>query len=79
MYSLTLWIGIPGQRRAWLEQWEGIPLILKNLSQYFPSIKVFVDGMTAYDGERIEVKENLQDFWKIVENTKRIFGAKDST
>ncbi|MCL9823472.1 coiled-coil domain-containing protein, partial [Helicobacter colisuis] len=76
MYSLTLWIGVPGQRRAWLEQWEGIPLILKNLSQYFPSIKVFLDGMTAYDGERIEVKENLQDFWKIVENTKRIFESK---
>lgn len=73
MYSLTLWLGIPGERRIWLEQWEGIPLILKNLSHYFPSIKVYVDGMTAYDGERIEVKDNLEAFWKIVENTKEVF------
>lgn len=73
MYSLTLWLGIPGERRIWLEQWEGIPLILKNLSHYFPSIKVYVDGMTAYDGERIEVKNNLEAFWKIVENTKEVF------
>ena len=72
-YCLTLWIGIPGERRIWLEQWEGIPLILKNLSLYFPSIKVYVDGMTAYDGERIEVTSNLEAFWKIVENTKEVF------
>ncbi|WP_233711720.1 hypothetical protein [Helicobacter pullorum] len=77
-FDLSIWFGIPGQRRAWLEQWEGIPLILKNLSQYFSSIKVFIDGMTACDGERIEVKENLQDFWRIVENTKKIFEAEDS-
>ncbi|MCL9819801.1 hypothetical protein [Helicobacter colisuis] len=77
-FDLSIWFGIPGQRRAWLEQWEGIPLILKNLSQYFSSIKVFIDGMTAYDGERIEVKENLQDFWRIVENIKKVFEVKDS-
>ena len=79
IYSLTLWIGIPGERRIWLEQWEGIPLILKNLSLYFPSIKIYVDGMTAYDGERIEVKNNLEAFWKIVENTKEVFEVGDST
>ncbi|WP_273213742.1 hypothetical protein [Helicobacter rodentium] len=78
MYSLTLWLGIPGERRVWLEQWEGIPLILKNLSLYFPSIKVYVDGMTAYDGERIEVTSNLEAFWKIVENTKEAFEVSDS-
>ncbi|MDE5592082.1 MAG: hypothetical protein K2I63_03900, partial [Helicobacter sp.] len=77
MYSLTLWLGIPGERRVWLQQWEGIPLILKNLSRYFPSIKVYVDGLTAYDGERIEVESNLEAFWKIVENTKEVFEAKE--
>ncbi|WP_104722288.1 hypothetical protein [Helicobacter mesocricetorum] len=77
MYSLTLWLGIPGERRIWLQQWEGIPLILKNLSRYFPSIKVYVDGLTAYDGERIEVQNNLEAFWKIVENTKEAFETKE--
>ncbi|MBX7491510.1 hypothetical protein [Helicobacter turcicus] len=75
MYSLHIWLGIPGERRVWLEQWDGIPLILKNLSRYFPSIKVFIDGLTAYDGERIEVKDNLEAFWKIVEHTKEAFQA----
>lgn len=67
-YNLTLWLGIPGERRIWLEQWEGIPQILKNLNLYFSNIKVYIDGMTSYDGERTEFKANVENFWKIVEN-----------
>ena len=60
--SLKIWLGIPGERRTWLTQLEGIPSILKNIAKYFPKIKVYVDGMTAYDGERIEVADNLKAF-----------------
>ncbi|EOD4836035.1 hypothetical protein ACJU1Q_001615, partial [Campylobacter upsaliensis] len=67
---LTLWLGIPGERRIWLEQWEGIPQILKNLNLYFSNIKVYIDGITSYDGERTEFKANVENFWKIVENTE---------
>ncbi|MBR2148437.1 MAG: hypothetical protein IJ965_03265, partial [Campylobacter sp.] len=62
---LTIWLGIPGERRAWLNQLEGIPSILKNIAKYFSKIKVYVDGMTAYDGERIEVADNLKAFESI--------------
>ena len=63
--SLKIWLGIPGERRTWLTQLEGIPSILKNIARYFPKIKVYVDGMTAYDGERIEVADNLKAFESI--------------
>ena len=61
-HDLIIWLGIPGERRTWLTQLEGIPSILKNIARYFPKIKVYVDGMTAYDGERIEVADNLKAF-----------------
>lgn len=77
MYSLHLWLGIPGERRVWLEQCEGIALILKNLSLYFSSIKIFVDGLTAYDGERIEVKENLAAFEEICLSVYKTFSNED--
>ena len=63
--SLKIWLGIPGERRTWLTQLEGIPNILKNIAKYFPKIKVYVDGMTAYNGERIEVTDNLKAFTAI--------------
>jgi len=76
MYDLHLWLGIPGERRIWLEQFEGVGLILKNLSAYFPTIKVFVDGLTAYDGERIEVENNLEAFEKIAYGVSKALNGK---
>lgn len=64
-HDLTIWLGIPGERRTWLTQLEGIPNILKNIAKYFSKIKVYVDGMTAYDGERIEAADNLKAFESI--------------
>ncbi|MBR2917696.1 MAG: hypothetical protein IKC25_03030, partial [Campylobacter sp.] len=64
-HDLTIWLGIPGERRNWLTQLEGIPNILKNIAKYFPKIKVYVDGMTAHDGEKIEVANNLKAFTAI--------------
>ncbi|MDD6055208.1 MAG: hypothetical protein PUB96_01485, partial [Helicobacteraceae bacterium] len=64
-HRLTLGLGIPGERRLWLNQYDGIPNLLKNLSLYFPKIRVFIDGMTAYDNERIKVVNNLEAFNKI--------------
>lgn len=64
-YDLTIWLGIPGERRVWLDQFKGIPSILQNIAKYFPKIKLYVDGVTAYDGERIEVADNLKTFESI--------------
>lgn len=72
-YDLTLWLGLPGERRAWLEQIEGTAQILKNLSKYFKKIKVYIDGMTAYDGQRQDFPENKALFNKVVLATKEVF------
>ncbi|NDJ26627.1 hypothetical protein GW575_01460 [Campylobacter sp. MIT 19-121] len=72
-YDLILWLGLPGEKRAWLEQIKGTALILKNLSKYFKTIKVYVDGMTAYDGQRQDFPENKVLFHKVVKATKEAF------
>ncbi|MCI7046974.1 MAG: hypothetical protein MR955_02485, partial [Helicobacter sp.] len=72
-YDLTIWLGLPGERRAWLEQIEGTANILKYFNKYFKKIKVYVDGMTAYDGERQDFPENKVLFNKVVDATRKLF------
>ncbi|MGQ2873641.1 hypothetical protein ABCS21_004165 [Campylobacter coli] len=72
-YDLTIWLGLPGERRAWLEQIEGTANMLKHFNKYFKKIKVYVDGMTAYDGERQDFPENKVLFNKVVDATRKLF------
>ncbi|MCH5322407.1 MAG: hypothetical protein J1E31_02335, partial [Helicobacter sp.] len=69
-FSLTLWLGLPGEKRAWLEQIEGTALILKNLLPYFSRIKVYIDGMTAYDRQIQDFPENKILHNKVIRATK---------
>ncbi|HFU2807139.1 TPA: hypothetical protein ACH5NL_000468 [Campylobacter coli] len=71
-YDLIIWLGLPGERRAWLEQIDGTANILKHLNKYFNKIKVYIDGMTAYDGERKEYPENKALFLKVLNATKEL-------
>lgn len=75
-YDLTIWLGLPGERRAWLEQIQGTANILKHLNKYFKKIKVYIDGMTAYDGERQDFPENKILFNKVVNATKELLQKK---
>lgn len=72
-YDLTIWLGLPGERRAWLEQIQGTANILKHLNKYFKRIKIYIDGMTAYDGERQDFPENKILFNKVVDTTRELF------
>ncbi|EPM8636505.1 hypothetical protein ACTR6S_001611 [Campylobacter jejuni] len=72
-YDLTIWLGLPGERRIWLEQIQGFANILKHFNKYFKKIKVYIDGMTAYDGERQDFPENKMLFNKIVNTTRELF------
>lgn len=72
-YDLTIWLGLPGERRAWFEQIDGAANILKHLNKYFNKIKVYIDGMTAYDGERKDFPENKLLFDKVVNTTRKLF------
>ncbi|EIB12654.1 hypothetical protein ACT6B8_04320 [Campylobacter coli] len=71
-YDLIIWLGLPGERRAWLEQIDGTANILKHFNKYFNKIKVYIDGMTAYDGERKEYPENKALFLKVLNATKEL-------
>ncbi|EOU9376610.1 hypothetical protein ACOJD2_000924 [Campylobacter coli] len=75
-YDLTIWLGLPGERRAWLEQIQGTANILKHLNKYFKKIKVYIDGITAYDGERQDFPENKILFNKVVNATKELLQKK---
>ena len=55
---LTLWYGITGQKRQWLQQEEAIVNIVQELQPYFNTIEILIDGMTAPEGDKIE---NLED------------------
>ncbi|WP_246801810.1 hypothetical protein [Campylobacter sp. 2018MI34] len=72
-YDLIIWFGLPGERRAWLEQVQGTVNILKHLNKYFKKIKVYIDGMTAYDGERQDFPENKILFNKVVNAVQELF------
>ncbi len=72
-YNLTIWLGLPGERRAWLEQIEGTANMLKHFNKYFKKIKVYVDGMTAYDGGRKDFPENKVLFDKVVDVARKLF------
>lgn len=72
-YDLIVWLGLPGERRAWLEQIEGTANILKHCNKYFKKIKVYIDGMTGYDGQIQDFSENKMLFNKIVNTTRELF------
>ncbi|EOI1600064.1 hypothetical protein ACMGVQ_001652, partial [Campylobacter jejuni] len=69
-YDLTIWLGLPGERRNWVEQIEGVANILKHCNKYFKKIKVYIDGMTGYDGQIQDFPENKMLFNKIVNTTR---------
>ncbi|ECQ7086498.1 TPA: hypothetical protein ACHDRY_001226 [Campylobacter jejuni] len=72
-YDLIVWLGLPGERRAWIEQIEGFAKILKCLNIYFKKIKIYIDGITAYDGERQKSPDNEVLFNKVVNATRKLF------
>lgn len=49
--ELSLWLGVTGQKRSWIEQVEGYIAIVRNLSMDFSHITVMLDGWTNYEGD----------------------------
>jgi hypothetical protein len=73
-YNLVLWLGITGQKRSWLQQVDGYISIIKQLEKQFPDIKVYVDGLTAMDGETL----NNADDNEIVNKIEQAFKNKSN-
>ncbi|MEL4204797.1 hypothetical protein P0W48_15785 [Plesiomonas shigelloides] len=42
-----VWLGVTGQKRAWLEQIDGYSKIINKLYKYFPRMAVVFDGWTS--------------------------------
>ncbi|RTJ98266.1 alpha-2,3-sialyltransferase [Campylobacter jejuni] len=72
-YDLIIWLGLPGERRSWIEQIEGFANILKHCNKYFKKIKVYIDGMTGWDGKIVDFPENKILFNKIINTTRELF------
>uniref|UniRef100_UPI002355AD7E hypothetical protein n=1 Tax=Campylobacter avium TaxID=522485 RepID=UPI002355AD7E len=70
-YDLNVFFGIAGERRLWINQAKNIVFILKNLKKYFKKIRVFVDGNTAFDGQKLEFLNNKKDFNEILDLAKK--------
>lgn len=64
-YDLVLWLGLPSEKRCWIEQVDGIWNIIKQLSSYFFKIKIYFDGMTASDSSKEEFLDNNKLYLKI--------------
>ncbi|MFH7588134.1 tetratricopeptide repeat protein [Oceanimonas smirnovii] len=65
--TLRVWYGITGQKRSWLQQIEAIDNIVSYLLPHFPSIQIYIDGMTAPDSETISNYEDEEIFYQITE------------
>ncbi|ECO7370386.1 hypothetical protein FXR79_03050 [Campylobacter coli] len=71
-YDLKIWLGLPGERRAWLQQIDGVENIIKELFQYFSNIKLYFDGMTAFENENMDFKDNNNLFLQIKHRIEKI-------
>lgn len=64
-YDITLWLGLAAEKRAWIEQVEGCLNIINEFSRKFKKIKIYLDGMTAYDRQIQVFAENDKLFEKL--------------
>ena len=64
--TLTLWFGISGQKRIWVEQEEFLPALVQQLRPWFDSFIFLIDGFTQYEcinghlNDSTGVKEDLK-------------------
>ena len=47
--TLTLWFGISGQKRIWMEQEDFLPNLVEQLEPWFDSFVFLIDGFTQYE------------------------------
>ncbi|EDP5498401.1 TPA: hypothetical protein ACRT47_001928, partial [Campylobacter jejuni] len=70
-YQLKIWLGIPGERREWINWEYDIILLLLELLRYFQSIQIYLDGLTSLNGVKEFFLENenicnkLNEYFKI--------------
>ncbi len=67
--DLTIWMGVTGQKRVWLEQEVGYAEIINKISQNFIDVTVIVDGWTSFVNTEVSNAEDNAVYRNIVANT----------
>ncbi|RTJ93482.1 alpha-2,3-sialyltransferase [Campylobacter jejuni] len=85
-YDLTLWLSLVYRNftnKTWLQQIEGSISILRELSKYFKTIKVFVDGLKSFEngkgGDGFFVEEIISKLRKELSNKIEIVSLNNMT
>ncbi|WP_255446188.1 hypothetical protein [Synechococcus sp. RS9902] len=55
--TLTLWFGISGQKRIWIEQEEFLPILIEQLKPWFDSFVFLIDGFTNYENSTYKTEK----------------------
>ena len=50
--TFTLWFGISGQKRIWIEQEDFLPALVEQLNPWFDSFVFLIDGFTQYEDSK---------------------------
>lgn len=67
--DLTLWFGIQGQKRSWLQQVEGCVKIIESLFASYNTITLLIDGWTSFSNNPV-INEDDQKIYQ--EITRRL-------
>ena len=59
--TLTLWFGISGQKRIWIEQEDFLPTLVEQLSPWFDSFVFLIDGFTQYEDNRFSPMQGSKE------------------
>lgn len=71
--GITVWFGITGQKRSWVEQVEGYINLTIELLKIYDSVAVNIDGMTNFINDNSTSNDDLEVFNQI----KNILGKKE--
>ncbi len=70
-YDLRVWLGLPAEKRSWIDQIENTINIIKNLNLYFKKIVIFFDGMTILETqENNTISKLYQQFIELIRKIK---------
>jgi hypothetical protein len=77
--TLTLWFGISGQKRIWIEQENFLPNVVKKLGSYFDKFIFLIDGFTNFEFNDSEQFNEVNDDNKIVNSIKNKLSSFSNT
>ena len=59
--TFTLWFGISGQKRIWIEQEDFLPALVEQLNPWFDSFVFLIDGFTQYEDSKYSLIQGSKE------------------